>query len=169
MSDDTRVRRNWMVAVLFTLGCVAGCTPTIRLDTPEPVKIDVGMKVDVYTHDKKEKTSKGEEENPEDLTPQERRRNRMAEVQTLKNDRVIGEGKDGFLSVHNPPTDPKYLDYAEKVVGEENEDRKLVYEREANTKKKPVQVVALEASKRLRDSAYPGEWVQKDNGDWVER
>ncbi|MEM6884862.1 MAG: DUF1318 domain-containing protein [Verrucomicrobiota bacterium] len=150
-----------------TAALLVSCAPTVRLDTPEPVKIDVAMKVDVYTH---EEQSSGTAEAEKQLkTPQERRRYRMQEVQELKNDRVVGEGNTGFLVVKNPPTDPVYADYAQKIVTQENDDRNLLFKQEAAAEEKPVDVVAKEFSKRARESSFPDEWIQEDDGTWVQR
>jgi len=146
---------------------VVSCAPTIRLDTPEPVKIDVAMKVDVYTHE--EKSSGTASADPEQKTPRERRRYRMAEVQNLKNDRMIGEGNTGFLVLKNAPTDPVYADYAQKILTQENEDRKLLFQEEADAGEKPFEVVAKDFAQRARESSFPGEWVQDDEGNWIEK
>ena len=155
------------VVLTGTAGVIVSCAPTIRLDTPEPVKIDVSMEVDVYTHE--EKSSGAAQADKEQKTPRERRRYRMAEVQNLKNDRVVGEGNTGYLVVKAPPTDPVYADYAQKIVTQENEDRKLLFKEEASAEDKPVDVVAREFADRARESSLPGEWVQDDEGNWVEK
>jgi len=156
-----------ILSVLGVAGVMVSCAPTIRLDTPEPVKIDVAMKVDVYTHEEKSSGVAGADK--EQKTPRERRRYRMAEVQNLKNDRVIGEGNNGFLVLKNPPTDPVYGDYAQKIVTRENEDRNLLFQEEAATEERPSEVVAKEFAKRARESSFPEEWIQEDDGNWVEK
>lgn len=152
------------IALTFAL---SSCAPTIRLDTPEPVKIDVAMKVDVYTHQEESSGTASNDKNKK--TPRERRRYRMAEVQNLKNDRVIGEGNDGFLVLKNPPADPVYADYAQKIVTQENEDRALLFNEEAVAEDKPVGVVAREFSKRAREASFPEEWIQQTDGSWVQK
>ncbi|MEM1158835.1 MAG: DUF1318 domain-containing protein [Verrucomicrobiota bacterium] len=154
---------SWVTVALL----LVSCAPTIRLDTPDPVKIDVAMQVDVYTHQEKSSGMAGADK--ENKTPRERRRNRMAEVQNLKNDRVIGEGNTGFLAVKNPPTDPVYADYAQKIVTLENEDRQLIFQAEASAEDKPADMVAKDFSKRARESSFPGEWIQQEDGTWIEK
>ena len=75
---------------------LASCaSPTVNLSTPEPVKVDIEMRLDVYQH--AEKSGEQPDSQSSSADPAASRRNRMAEVQTLKNSRVIGEGKDGLL------------------------------------------------------------------------
>lgn len=152
------------------LSGLAGCA-SVRLDTPEPVKIDVNMKVDVYNHDAPDKKPKGESApgSGADKTPELRRKERMAEVQSLKNDHIVGEGKDGLLSVVKPPAEASYKDYAQKIVDEDNADRKQIFEADAAASKKPVTAITADFARRAREGSYPGEWIQKDDGTWVTR
>ena len=46
------------ISIALSAACLAGlasCAPTVRLSTPDPVKIDVNIRTDVYTHDNKDK------------------------------------------------------------------------------------------------------------------
>ncbi|NJL19495.1 MAG: DUF1318 domain-containing protein [Bdellovibrionaceae bacterium] len=144
---------------------LASCAPTIRLDTPEPVKIDVAMKVDVYSHEVK----KDKQDGTAALNPAERRRNRMAEVQTLKNNRYVGEGNDGLLHVRELPTDPAYAAYAKEVLEAENADRNALFTTKAEEAAKPQSAIRSEFAAAARQSAFPGEWLQEDDGQWVKR
>lgn len=140
------------------------CAPTVKLSTPEPVKIDVAMKVDVYTHQQVSSGSNDETTAPK--SPREARRLRMMEVQTLKNDRLIGEGNEGYLVMKQAPTDPVYADYAQRILSEENTDRSRIFESDAKEQNKPAEVVAREFAKRARESSFPGEWIQDETGAW---
>lgn len=151
-------------AILWPLALVS-CAPTVNLSTPEPVKIDVNMNVRVTTEEVKKSVDGGKE----GYSPRQERRARMAEVQTLKNSRIIGEGKDGLVVLKEPPVDPAYQAYVTKLVKEENADRQMVMNDEAETKKLPVSVVARDFARRNRDAAFPGEWVQQDDGTWIKR
>ncbi len=152
--------------MVLSLGVIS-CAPTVRLSTPEPVKIDVDMKVDVYTHEEKSSGNAGKSK--ETKTPQEARRYRMAEVQNLKNDRVVGLGNEGYLKMKNVPTDPVYADYAQRILAEENADRRALFEAEAEEKEKPVEVIAKEFTKRAREASFPGEWLENDAGEWAQK
>jgi len=155
-------------AALIIAGAVAACAPTVRLETPQPVKIDVGMRVDVYSHDQKP-DRQADTVNPQNSTPEQRRFSRRSEVQALKNNRVIGEANNGTLAVREKPADPVYAAYAERVVREENEDRQAEYAARAKELNRPVATLIQEATKSRREGSFPGEWVQLDNGDWTQR
>lgn len=144
---------------------LAACAPTVNLSTPDPVKIDVNMKVHVTT----EAVKKSVEGSEEGYSPRQARRARMAEVQTLKNNQIIGEGREGLLVLKEPPVDPAYQSYVTRMVKEENADRQMILNDEAETKKQPVSVVAREFARRNRDAAFPGEWVEQDDGKWIKR
>jgi len=147
----------------------SSCTPTIRLDTPEPVKIDVNMKVEVTTKNEGGTIVGPGSEANQDASPRLRQRKRITEVQSLKNDRVVGESQNGLLEVKKLPADPAYQEYAKKLVAEENADRGQIYQIEADAQNKPLSYIVSEYSRRLRDSAFPGEWVEQENGTWTQR
>jgi uncharacterized protein len=147
----------------------SSCTPTIRLNTPEPVKIDVNMKVEVTTKNEgAAAATKGADSNQE-ASPRLRQRNRITEVQSLKNDRLVGEGKNGLLKIQKVSPDPAYQEYCQKIVEAENTDRSLIYQIEADGQNKPLSFIISEYAKRLRESAFPGEWIEQDNGTWTQR
>ncbi len=146
---------------------LAACAPTVNIGTPEPVKIDVNMRADIYTHDGKEPaaaTAAADEPNPV-----QRRYNRRGEVQDLKNNRVVGEGNDGLLAVRETPADAAYAAYAQKTVAEENADRAAEFKAKAEELKKPLDAYIRDFAAGAFKSAYPGEWVQKEDGTWVKR
>lgn len=161
-----------LVAALPAFLILHGCAPTLRLDTPEPVKIDVAMRVDVFTHEAEKSpdpSGAGAVRTPAATSPHQRQRLRMAEVQTLKNDSIIGEGADGLLAIVRPPTDPDYLAYAQRIVTEENADRQEVFQQEASDKARPLEEIVKEFAKRRREAAFRGEWIQSPSGEWVKR
>ena len=61
-------------------GCLGGCSPTINLATPEPVKVDVGVRLDVY---QKTAPTKAKEEQSS-LEIAANRRLRSGEIQQLE-------------------------------------------------------------------------------------
>jgi uncharacterized protein YdbL (DUF1318 family) len=145
---------------------LATCAPTINISTPEPVVFDVNMKVEIETKDgSKDKTAVDTD------TPDQRRRYRMAEVQKLKDNRIIGEGKDGLLYQREKPAEAAYAAYAATLVESENKDRLETYANTAanDSLKRPASYWAEEAAKRYRDGAWPGEWIQNPDGTWVQR
>jgi uncharacterized protein len=148
--------------LIFALGA---CAPTVRVATPEPLKLDVKMRVDVYSKGNPQK--KKQEDTQFQVATQ--RRARMAEVQSLKNDRVVGENREGYLEVRNIPADPKYAEYTKNTVGAENNDRAVIYVANAQTESKPVELVQRDYAQLWRDRAFPGEWIQKDDGTWIQK
>ncbi|MEO0452742.1 MAG: DUF1318 domain-containing protein [Verrucomicrobiota bacterium] len=157
---------------LFLVGvlCLSSCTPTVRLETKEPVQIDVNMKVDVTSRDQTDSQDTSKSKNQEvELSAAERQRNRMMEVQSLKNDRVIGERNDGLIEVRNLPNEKEYARYAKQIVAEENQDRKLIFEEKARETKRPEKTIRKEYADARRQSAFPGEWIQEPEGDWRQR
>ncbi|NCZ97524.1 DUF1318 domain-containing protein [bacterium] len=150
--------------VIFT-GCVilAGCAQ-VNLNTPEPLQVDVKMKVDV---ENKGGLSAKAEESP--LSAAEERRMLSHQVQELKNDRKAGEGRDGLLVLKEVPKDPTYADYAKSVVAKENAAREKLFAEKAEVEGKTAKEYAKEFAERAREGSYPGEWVQADDGKWKKK
>jgi len=165
-SHSSFCTRAWpLVALVLGAGFLGGCAPTVNLATPEPIKVDVGVKLDVY---QKTAPTKAKEEQSS-LEIAAARRLRSGEIQQLKSAHIIGEDRDGYLAMRNPPTDPKYLAYAEGVVKAENTDRAYLYLANAQTKNEPMELVGSDYAKLWRDRAFPGEWVQKEDGTWIQK
>lgn len=157
------------LSILF-LFSLTSCAPTVRLTTPEPVKIDVNMKVEVTTKDDGTSVAANQGTKPaEEASPRLRQRNRITEVQSLKNDRIVGEAKNGLLEIQKLPADPAYQEYSKKVVAAENTDRQQIYQIEADAQNKPESFIVKEYARRLRESAFPNEWVQQEDGKWIQR
>jgi hypothetical protein len=154
-----------LAGLLVSACCLGGCAPTINLATPNPIKVDVGVRLDVY---QKTAPTKAKEEQSS-LEIAANRRLRSGQIQQLKNDRVIGEDRDGYLDLRNPPADPKYLAYAQGVVSAENADRSYLYLANAQTQNKPLEDIEREYAQLWSDRAFPGEWVQKENGTWTQK
>lgn len=93
----------------------------------------------------------------------------MAEVQNLKNDRVVGENEFGFLTIVRLPKDPAYAAYAQKVVRAENRDREVLYTQIAKREKEPLVVIQKKYSLLWREHSFPGEWVESNKGKWVQK
>ena len=151
--------------LLLVLGFLSGCAPTVNLATPEPIKVDVGVRLDVY---QKTAPTKAKEEQSS-LEIAAARRLRSGEIQQLKSAHIIGEDRDGYLDMRNPPTDPKYLAYAQGVISAENTDRSYLYLANAQSQNKPMELVGSEYAKLWRDRAFPGEWIQKEDGTWIQK
>ena len=151
---------------LFVAALVlAGCAPTVNLATPNPIAVDVNVRLDVY---QKTAPHKAKEEQS-GLQIAADRRLRSGEIQGLKNARVIGEDRDGFLKVLKEPADVAYRAYTDKVVTDENADRAYLYSANAQTQNKPEEMVERDYAELWRERAFPGEWVQKEDGTWIQK
>ena len=115
---------------------LSGCTSIpIDVGTKDPVKVDIAMKVDVYQH--------ADPNGPKKTAPQpaptdvaKSRRNRMGEIQVLKNSRLVGESHAGALEIRTLPPG-EYGDYVKTTVDAENSDRGRLIEKLAKEKTSP--------------------------------
>jgi uncharacterized protein YdbL (DUF1318 family) len=147
--------------ILFALSIVgvAGCQSIpIDVSTAEPVKVDIAMKVDVYQHADPGATKKVEVR-PPPADVAKSRRNRMAEIQILKNSRIVGENHAGYLEVRNSPPG-EYGDYVRSTVDAENADRARLIEKLSKEKGLPVAEVEKQQAELFRKDAFAGEWVE---------
>ncbi len=93
----------------------------------------------------------------------------MAELQSLKNARILGETKNGYLQIVSEPKDAVYRSYTRRIVEEENRARYLLYSAESRKSGESLSTVEALYGKRWRDDAFPGELVQKADGSWREK
>jgi hypothetical protein len=148
---------NFLLGILKLAACsvwlLTGCAPTVRLDTPEPIKVDINMKVDVYQKEVAGGTRR-RTMTDEEFSALKRHYNRGSEIWGIKNDGAAVEGPNGYLDARpRSGWDPKYVN---RLVTEENRDRNLLYSSEARTSARPLAVIEQEAGKRLQDEAYGG-------------
>lgn len=143
---------------MFVCG-LSGCSlPPINLATPEPIKVDVNIKLDVYQY-------KGDEPSAPDAAQVsyeesvERMRNRMAEVQKLKDNRLVGEDHRGLLHLREKPAG-EWGDYVERTVSDENADRTILMRRQAQDTNRALHEVQEEQWKLRTEKAYEGEWIE---------
>ncbi len=156
---------------------LAGCsTPSVNLSTPDPIKVDIAMRLDVYQHappagDKKP-AAKPVAESTGGGDPQERRRNRMADIQQFKNSRIVGEGRDGLVVIR-VETPGDYGDYIRKVVAEENRDRMTLMKATAEKEKISLPEVQNRQASVWQKMAFKDEWIEvpdKSGGwKWVQK
>jgi hypothetical protein len=128
------------------------------LSSPEPIKVDVNMRLDVYQY-KGDEPGKKDEADVSYEEAVERQRNRMAEMQTIKDNRFVGEDHRGLLHLRQKPAGD-WGDYVERTVNQENEDRTILMRREAKQSNRALHEVQEEQWKRRTSSAYPGEWIE---------
>jgi hypothetical protein len=145
---------------------VAACSgPTVRLSTPTPLAVDITMRVDIYQHapaaGQTDDQSAGE-------GPEARRRARMAEIQTLKNSRLVGENRRGLLTVLETPPG-EYGTYVERTAAAENTDRTALMNNQAAAQRQPLDRVQAAEARLWRERSFPGEWIEVQEPDGVSR
>jgi hypothetical protein len=153
---------------LFLSACAG---PTVNLVTPEPIKVDIAMRLDVYQHTK-EPAKKPRSTLTASSDPIEARRNRMADIQTFKNSRLVGEGRDALLSIRvDTPGD--YGDYIRKSVDAENTDRMQLMKTESEREKISLPQIQKKQASLASKLAFKGEWIElvKDDGsaEWIQK
>lgn len=156
-------RAVFFCTVLLCAGCKA---PTVNLSTPEPIVVDINMRVDIYERGGGSAAAKPSPS--ADLPAADaRRRSRMGDIQTFKNSRLIGEGRDGLLVVLSRPAG-SYGAYVDKTVAEENGDRLVVMRQLAAERKMSLGDVQTQQGELWRNRSFSGEWVevQQDNNAW---
>jgi len=92
------------------------------------------------------------------------RRDRYDELEKLKSQGTVGEGKDGFVVNLNGNGN------ASELVATENKDRKVVYETILKQNKLPVSEYATIQkvfAETKRAKAKQGQKIQLDNGQWA--
>ncbi|QSR89770.1 YdbL family protein [Methylacidiphilum caldifontis] len=141
-----------LVQVLITSSC-----RSVHMVPQKPVLYDVNVSVDVKSPPMQQPYySYG--------SIQERRRMRMGQVQSLKNSRIIGEGKDGYLHILKSPEDEEYRDYVHKIVDGENRDRQILYNLEAKKNGKEISQVEKEYGQKWQSRAFKGELIEGEEG-----
>ena len=147
-----------MLALISTTSCLS--LPDVPLTTPEPLKVDpikVEVRIDLYQHgndqaDALKNTAEGEE-------VVERQRNRMAEIQDLKNSRLVGENHRGLLDIRNI-SGGDYGTYVKKTVEEENWDRSYLMREEAKRRDMLLPGIQEEQWIRRAELSFEGEWIE---------
>lgn len=158
------------LCVSLIFGAFAGCSlPAISLSTPQPINVNVAMKLDVYQHNPptaEKKTTVAAPDTPAAI--QERRRNRLGEIQPLKNSRLVGENHLGLLEVRNPAPG-EYGDYVRRIVTKENADRSTLMAELVKTQNQPLTEVRKQLAEDALHSAFNGEWIEiaKPDGRYV--
>lgn len=137
----------------------AGCKlPTLNVATPEPIKVDMDMRVNIYQY-RGEEGSKPDEAQVSYEEAVVRQRNRMAQVQTLKDNRFVGENHRGLLHLRGKPAG-EWGRHVEETVSQENEDRGLLMRHQAKESNRALHEVEAEQWKLRIEKAFKGEWIE---------
>ncbi len=146
--------------------CAAGCQAfqvNVGTDEPiklDPIKVDLTMRVDTYIYDgKSDEEQKQEAANREDAT--KRIYDRMAEVQELKNNRLVGENHLGLLSIRNLPAGD-YGEYVQRTVDAENADRAFLMTDISNRSDDSLAAVRRDQWQKRVAASFEGEWIEEE-------
>ena len=131
----------------------------IQLNTPEPIKVDMKITLDVYQH-QAPGSGKVKEVESTDLAEVNRRKfNRQQEIQELKNQRLVAEMHRGVLFLREQPAGT-YGGYVKKTVEEENADRKTLMLEEAAKQKRELHEIEKERHEAAVNNAFAGEYIE---------
>ena len=89
---------------------------------------------------------------------------RKPKIEALKKAGTIGENKSGYLEAMK---DAKLEDADQKLLEDENKDRKTVYAAVAKKEGSTVDKVGEIRAKQIRSKAKEGEYIQGEDGKWV--
>jgi hypothetical protein len=147
------MRRSPLLLILALAGCKS---IGVDLGTQQPLKVDIAMKLDVYQHGD---SAAGKKTNAPPVDVATTRRNRLAEIQALKDQRFIGENHAGYVELRNAPPG-KFGEYVRQTVDDENADRGRLIERLAKERNITVAEAERQQSEIFRKSAFKGEWIE---------
>ncbi len=88
---------------------------------------------------------------------------RVPAINSLKDQGLIGENNQGFLE-YRTGARPE-----QKLISDENSDRRAVYAEIARTQKVDVALVGQRRAAQIRDIGSPGHWFQKPDGAWYKK
>jgi hypothetical protein len=119
------------------------------------------VRLDVYQYSKPEaEAGKAAESGPQTVeSVLVRKRDRSGQVQTLKNNRLVGENHRALLTIREQPAG-KDGDWVKKTVQAENDDR--IYLMVEMAKKENLQMHEVQERewKLNLERAFPGEWIE---------
>ena len=154
---------------LFLVLLLAGCkAPTVNLSTPEAIKVDINMRVDVYERGGGSAPPKPPAPSADLPAVDARRRARMGDVQNFKNSRLVGENRQGHLVGRSIPEGSNGR-YVENTVAEENADRMVVMRQLAAERNLSLAEIQAQQGELWRNRSFSGEWIETagPGGTWV--
>lgn len=158
-----------LAGALFSLPACK--TFKVDLSSPAPIKVDVNMRLDVYQYkgDEPGKADAAQISYEEAVT---RQRNRMAEVQKLKDNRLVGEDHRGQLHLREKPGG-EWGTYVERTVSTENEDRMLLMRHAAQESNRALHEIQDEQWKLRTEKSFKGEYIEvldekEKNYKWIQ-
>jgi len=97
---------------------------------------------------------------------QEKFKKRLADITELKRDGKIGETFEGWLEAVKKDT---LVEKQQKLVDEENADRKELYQLIADEEKTTADLVGQRNANRNYKNGKKGEWFKLKSGDWKQK
>lgn len=133
----------------------------ITLNTPEPIKVEMKVAIDVYEHDGAVKEKEIGKDNADgDIAEVNRRKfNREKEIQDLKNSRLVAETHRGILFLREQPAGT-YGEYVKKTVSDENTDRQILMRDNAAKQRRELNEIMREHYDESVKNAFAGEWIE---------
>lgn len=167
---ETRFDKTLTVLALTIL--LAGCkAPTVNLATSEPIVVDINMRLDVYqyspTNSQKPTNPGGTASNTTAASTEAQRGNREADIQKFKNERLVGENRDGLVTIRTRP-DGEYGNYIATAVQQENADRMALMKTLAEQQKVSLAEVQKRQGELWRNRSFKNEWIEvpQADGSW---
>jgi len=137
-----------LIILLFLLGA-AGCAK-LSVETAKPIKVDISMRLDIYQHVAKDVESindqiygkadkqmnyifglkevyAAEDSGGLELAVK-RMRDRVSTVEEYLSKGHIGENSNALLEIVDKNLSPEMRGSIEKLISQENQDRKVIYE-----------------------------------------
>lgn len=151
-----RARHGFVLGMLL---CIAACKqlPEIPITTPKPLEVNLNMRLDVYQYRGDEPQDKEAVKTAGEATL--RMRNRMEEIQTLKNNQLVGEDHRGLLLIREVPSGDWGAQMKKAVAGE-NDDRMLLMRQKAKESNRPLHEIEDEQWQMRTRQAGTGEWIE---------
>ena len=162
------------VAAFCAAMAMPSCAPfDVNVSTKDPIQVDLNMEVHVYQHGKDAGDEEGKKEQASYKDAMTRRRNRMKEIQELKNNRLVGEDHEGRLAIRNLPA-AEYGKYVKETVEAENRDRDILMAHEAAEKGEPEAAVRRMQWRHWQRKSFPGEWIEVEGDQpgsylWIQK
>jgi len=153
------MKANWHALLIFgiPLAGFGGCKGIdVNLETPEPIKIDITMRVEMTKVDNLLK----DEEVPMNIQAVRKRLDdRAEEIQTLKDSRIVGENHEALLDIRSPPAGD-YGDYVVKTVKAENADRLFLMAYAADEDGETLEKVKRRKWEQRTSASFEEEWIE---------
>lgn len=92
-----------------------------------------------------------------------RMKQRLSKINSLKTEEQIGENNKGYLQTLCKN------DEAEKLIKEENDDRKKIYEAIAKKNKSTAENVGKLRAEKITAISAKGHWIEDKEGKWTKK